>query len=274
MQLADAASGGDAPVPSATVVLPTYNEADNIRAMVGELLVLPVDGLRILVVDDMSPDGTGDIADDLCATYPDRVSVLHREGERGLGRAYVAGFREALERGAQAIIQMDADFSHPPSVIPVLLSHLDQFDVVVGSRYVDGGVLDPQWGWGRRFLSWWANAAYSRAILGLQVKDSTAGFKCWKAEVLQSIDLDSIHSGGYIFQVEMAYICERMRYRVLEVPIAFEDRRIGQSKMSMGVKLEAAWRVFEIKSRYGHLDASSEAKVGRPSADATPGAPR
>jgi len=274
MQPTDSASGGEAPASPATIVLPTYNEADNLRAMVGELLVLPVAGLRILVVDDMSPDGTGEIADDLSAAYPDRISVLHREGERGLGLAYIAGFRVALDRGAQAIIQMDADFSHPPAVIPVLLSHLGEFDVVVGSRYVDGGVLDPQWGWGRRFLSWWANAAYSRAILGLQVKDSTAGFKCWRAEVLQSIDLDSIHSGGYIFQVEMAYISEKMGYRVLEVPIAFEDRRIGQSKMSMGVKLEAAWRVFEIKSRYGHLEASSKAKAGRPSTGATPGAPR
>lgn len=248
--------------PKVTVVVPTYNEAENIHALVAELLSLDVDNLDILIVDDDSPDGTGEIAEQLQAQHPARIQVLHRTGKRGLGRAYVMGFQHALAAGADYIVQMDADFSHSPAYIPVFLSRMSDWDVVVGSRYVRGGELDHRWSWWRRFLSWWANAAYSRVILGLQVSDATAGFKCWRREVLETIALNSIHSGGYVFQIEMAYLAERLGFRVLEVPIYFEDRRIGRSKMSVPIKLEAAWRVWEIKWRYRRLGRRSCSDAG------------
>ncbi len=233
-----------------TVVLPTYNEADNIRTMVGELLALDVADLEILIVDDNSPDGTGQVADGLAAKHPDRVQVMHRAGKLGLGTAYVAGFRHALERGAEAIIQMDADFSHSPAYIPQFLEKLETCDVVVGSRYVAGGRLDERWGWGRYFLSWWANSVWARLALGVTVKDVTAGFKAWKRETLEGIGLERVRSNGYVFQVEMAYLADRLGYEVCEVPIYFEDRRIGQSKMTMPVKLEAAWRTWLLRWRH------------------------
>ena len=235
------------------VVIPTYNEASNLSPIVGELRSLNVPDLRILVVDDNSPDGTGELADDLSRRYPGEFHVLHRPAKLGLGTAYLAGFRFALGSGADRIVQMDADFSHSPTYIPVFLQKLDDYDVVVGSRYVQGGQLDEQWGFGRYLLSWWANSVYTRLILGLTIRDATAGFKCWKREVLEAIDLDSIRSSGYVFQVEMAYVAGRLGFRTLEWPIHFEDRRIGQSKMDMGIKLEAAWRVWQVKWRHRHL---------------------
>ena len=247
--------------PRVIVVIPTYNEAENIRAMVAELLSLAVNNLSILIVDDDSPDGTGEIAEQLRMRYRERVQVLHRPAKRGLGRAYVAGFQQALAAGADCIVQMDADFSHSPAYIPGFLSKMAKWDVVVGSRYVLGGELDDRWSWWRRLLSWWANAAYSRLILGLRVSDVTAGFKCWRREVLEAIDLGAIHSGGYVFQIEMAYLAEQLGFRVLETPIYFEDRRIGRSKMSVPVKLEAAWRVWEIKWRYRRLGLGSRSDV-------------
>jgi len=246
----DPAGPGPSPQAKVTVVLPTYNEADNIRDVVAALLALDLPNLHVLIVDDDSPDGTGAIADQMHADQPGRVHVLHRKGERGLGRAYIAGFRQALDMASDFVVQMDADFSHSPDYVPVLLAHMDESDVVVGSRYVPGGGLDQRWSWGRRLLSWWANTAYSRIILGLQVKDATAGFKCWSRVVLETIDLSAIQSGGYVFQVEMAYLSERLGFRVLEVPIYFAERRVGQSKMAMPVKWEAAWRVWEIRWRY------------------------
>ena len=236
-----------------TVVIPTYNEADNIEAMTSALLNLGIAGLNILFVDDESPDGTGRIADDLAVQYPGRVNVLHREGKRGLGRAYVDGFRWAIAKGADFVIQMDCDFSHAPQYIPDFLKHIDACDVVVGSRYTRGGRTDENWGWGRWFLSWWANSIYTRLILGGKVMDATAGFKCWRRATLEGIGLARIHSQGYVFQVEMSYVTERLGYRVLEVPIYFEDRRIGQSKMSMPVKIEAALRVWEVRRRHHRL---------------------
>jgi len=231
------------------VVIPTYNEADNLPSLVAELLALAVPGLEILIVDDNSPDGTGSLADDLRRRYPTKVYVLHRPGKLGLGTAYVAGFQFALRHGADYILQMDADFSHSPSYIPLFLEKIKEYDVVVGSRYVRGGKLDERWSAGRYFLSWWANQVWVRFILGLQVKDATAGFKCWRRRVLEEIDLPTIRSNGYVFQVEMAYLCEKMGYRVLEVPIYFEDRRIGHSKMTIPVKLEAVWRTAQIRFR-------------------------
>jgi dolichol-phosphate mannosyltransferase len=239
--------------PKIMVVIPTYNEADNLPTLVGELLILGLPGLEILIVDDNSPDGTGQVADDLVQRHPDRVHVLHRAGRLGLGTAYIAGFGYALEHGADFIVQMDADFSHSPAYIPQFLEAIEGFDVVVGSRYVAGGSLDEQWGWWRYALSWWANSVYTRLILGLKVKDTTAGFKCWRRATLEGIGLDRVRSNGYVFQVEMAYLTEKLGYRFLELPIHFEDRRIGSSKMSRLVQIEAALRTFEIRRR--HHDA-------------------
>jgi dolichol-phosphate mannosyltransferase len=236
-----------------TVVIPTYNEAKNVRPMTEALFGLGIPTLDILIVDDESPDGTGHIADELAAQYPGRLYVLHRAGPRGLGRAYVEGFRWTLEHGADFIVQMDCDFSHSPRYIPHFLQHIRDYDVVVGSRYVQGGKTDEHWGWGRWLLSWWANSVYTRLILGCQVKDVTAGFKCWQAETLRGIDLGRIHSQGYVFQVEMAYVTERLGYRVLEIPIYFEDRRIGHSKMTTPVKIEAALRTWDVRRRHCHL---------------------
>lgn len=235
---------------SIMVVIPTYNEADNLPTLIGELLVLGLPGLEILIVDDDSPDGTGAVADDLVKQHPDNVHVLHRSGKLGLGTAYITGFGYALDHGADFVVQMDADFSHSPSYIPQFLEAIDGYDVVVGSRYVSGGSLDERWGWGRYFLSWWANSIYTRLILGLRTKDATAGFKCWRRSTLEGIGLDRVRSNGYVFQVEMAFLTEKLGYRVLELPIHFEDRRIGQSKMTVPVKIEAALRTWQIRWRH------------------------
>lgn len=236
------------------VVIPTYNEADNLTAISEALLALGLDGLEILVVDDDSPDGTGQVADGLAQRYPGRFHVIHRTGPRGLGLAYLDGFCYALKHSADLIVQMDADFSHSPAYIPVFVEKIQEgYDVVIGSRYVEGGQLDERWGIGRRLLSWWANSGYARPILRLKVKDATGGFRCWRRSTLEGIDLDSIRSNGYVFQVEMSYVCERLGYRILEVPIYFEDRRVGQSKMSLPVKIEAALRVWEVWWRHRQL---------------------
>lgn len=232
------------------IVIPTYNEAENLPRLVTELFALDIPTLEILVVDDNSPDGTGQIADELASQHPDRFHVLHRAGKLGLGTAYLTGFRYALQHGAEYIIQMDADFSHSPAYIPQFLQAIEGYDVVVGSRYVAGGRLDERWGWWRYFLSWWANSVYTRLILGLKVKDATAGFKCWRRATLEGIGLDRIRSNGYVFQVEMAYLTEKLGYRFLEVPIYFEDRRIGRSKMTGRVKVEAALRTWQIRWRH------------------------
>jgi dolichol-phosphate mannosyltransferase len=203
-----------------------------------------------LVVDDASPDGTGELADELAACYPDRFFVLHRKGKLGLGTAYIDGYKWALRHGAEMIVQMDADFSHSPNYIPEMVSSMAEADVVVGSRYVKGGRLDERWGIGRKFLSWWANSIWVRTILGVKIRDATAGFKCWRRSALESINLDKIRSNGYVFQVEMGYVAEKLGLRIIEIPIYFEDRRIGNSKMSTRVQIEAALRVFEIRWRY------------------------
>ncbi|MCB0151771.1 MAG: polyprenol monophosphomannose synthase, partial [Caldilineaceae bacterium] len=198
-----------------TVVIPTYNEADNLPAIARAILALPLPNLKLLVVDDDSPDGTGHIADELVQEYGaaanggKRVAVIHRTGKGGLGTAYVAGMTQAIAEGADFIVQMDADFSHSPEYIPQMLGVMlaTDADVVIGSRYVPGGSLDERWEWNRRLLSWWANL-YSRAILGLRIRDMTAGFKMWRHTALETIGLENIRSNGYTFQVEMAYLCE------------------------------------------------------------------
>jgi dolichol-phosphate mannosyltransferase len=236
-----------------TVVLPTYNEADNLPKMVAALLALPLDELSILIVDDNSPDGTGQVADQLAAQQADRVGVIHRSGKSGLGTAYIAGFTQAIQNGAQAIVQMDADFSHSPNYLPQMIEKLDDYDVVVGSRYVPGGKLDERWEYGRYLLSWFANSVYTRLLLNVRTHDTTAGFKAWRRETLLGLDLERVKSNGYVFQVEMAYLAERLGYRVLEIPIYFEDRRIGRSKMTIPVKVEAALRTWQVRIRHGHL---------------------
>jgi dolichol-phosphate mannosyltransferase len=229
-----------------TVVVPTYNEAVNLPRLAEALMRLPLPELRLLVVDDQSPDGTGDVADKLAAENP-RVSVLHRTAKNGLGRAYVDGMTRALEEGAQIVVQMDADLSHPAEVIPRMVEVLATTDaaVVLGSRYVAGGSVASEWAWHRKALSAWANF-YVNAILRLRVKDVTAGFKAWRAETLRAIDLPTVRSNGYAFQVEMNYRTVRRGLRITEVPITFEERAEGVSKMTLAVQIESAlmpWRL-------------------------------
>jgi dolichol-phosphate mannosyltransferase len=228
-----------------TVVIPTFNEAENLEAIAKDLWSLEIPSMRILIVDDASPDGTGSLADGLADQHPGRVSVIHRPGKLGLGSAYITGFKQALRDGAQAVAQMDADFSHSPSYLPDFVEHLEQSDVVLGSRYIAGAKLDERWGTGRVLLSRWGNF-YARTILGLQVKDTTGGFRVWRSETLSGMPLDTVRSNGYLFQVEMAYVAQRLGYRMVERPIYFEDRRIGQSKMSMGIQIEAALRIWQV----------------------------
>lgn len=231
-----------------TVVVPTYNERDNLPVAVERLTSLPVSDLHILVVDDNSPDGTGELADKLAAELPDVVGVLHRTEKDGLGRAYIAGITRALDEGAEIVIQMDADLSHPASVIPSMLDKLETSGagVVLGSRYVPGGSTAEEWKWYRKALSAWANF-YVNLILRLGVKDATAGFKAWQADTLRAIDVASIRSNGYSFQVEMNYRTIKKGITIAEVPIRFEERTKGASKMSLKVQLESAampWKLL------------------------------
>lgn len=230
------------------LVLPTYNEADNLEPIVaGVREHLPASS-HILVVDDNSPDGTGDIADRLAAEPGEvRVEALHRRDKEGLGPAYVAGFRRALEAGAGMVMQMDADFSHDPAHIPELLAAAAGADVVIGSRYVAGGSVS-DWGPIRRAISR-GGSAYARLVLGVEVRDLTGGFKVMRRCVLESIDLASIASLGYAFQVETTYRAIVAGFRVVEVPIVFRDRRVGQSKMSGSIVLEAALGVPRMRWR-------------------------
>jgi dolichol-phosphate mannosyltransferase len=241
---------GISPDARTVVVIPTYNEADNLPALVAELHALAVPGLSVLIVDDNSPDGTGRVADTLVERFSGVVSVRHRPEKQGLGRAYLDGFTIALAADADYIIQMDADFSHPPSSILTMLTAIVDCDVVIGSRYVPGGRVDERWSWWRRLLSWWANEIWSRRILNLKTRDITAGFKCWRRQALLGIQLDRVQSNGYAFQVEMTYLTERLGYRIKEIPIYFEDRRIGRSKMSVSVKLQGALDVIRIWLRF------------------------
>ena len=217
--------------------------------MIDTIFSLDAD-FHILIVDDGSPDGTAELVQQQKERYPGRLFLIERAGKLGLGTAYITGFNWALDNGAKYIIQMDADFSHSPNYIPQMLAKIADCDVVVGSRYVDGGQLDERWSWWRWFLSWWANSIWTRGILGADTKDATAGFKCWKRSALERIGLERINSNGYVFQVEMAFVSEKLHLRIVEIPIYFEDRRIGKSKMSVPVKIEAALRVFEIRWRH------------------------
>jgi dolichol-phosphate mannosyltransferase len=224
----------------AWLVLPTYNEAENIAEFVAAVRDKLPDSARVLIVDDNSPDGTGKIADSLAAV-DESVGVLHRPRKEGLGPAYIAGFREALAGGAGLVLEMDADFSHEPAYLPRLLEAAERADLVIGSRYVPGGGVG-DWGGMRRAISR-GGSAYARAVLGLDVRDLTGGFKCFRREVLEAIDFDAVQSRGYAFQVELTYRAIQHGFKVVEVPIVFRDRRVGSSKMSRAIVAEAIWRV-------------------------------
>ena len=227
----------------ACVIVPTYNEIENLAQIVPAILAASRE-VDVLVVDDNSPDGTGRVADELAAREP-RVRVLHRALKEGLGRAYLAGFAEALARGYGRILEMDADFSHDPSRLPALLEASRDVDLVLGSRYVEGGGT-VNWGFGRRALSR-GGSFYARTILGLSVRDLTGGFKCFRREVLEALDLATVRSTGYAFQIELTYRACKRGFRIREVPIIFADRRVGKSKMSRRIVVEALWMVWNIR---------------------------
>lgn len=236
------------------VVIPTYEERENLSRLVPVLLE-SVPELDVLVIDDASPDGTGELADRLAAGSG-RVHVRHRTGKQGLGTAYVEGFRYALEHGYGYVVQMDADFSHLPQDVPRLLKELERSDVAVGSRSVPGGRVE-NWSFLRRLVSK-GGSVYARAVLGLPVKDTTAGFKAFRREALESIDFEGVAANGYGFQVEMNHLCHREGFRISEIPVVFPDRTAGESKMSPGIFLEAAALV--LKLRYRTLTRNTPAK--------------
>ena len=226
------------------IIIPTYNEAENVTQIVPQVLGQD-DRLDVLVVDDNSPDGTGKLADGLVAANP-RVHVLHREQKQGLGRAYLAGFRWALERDYELVFEMDADFSHDPVHLPEYLAAIQDADLVLGSRYLDGKVTVVNWPIRRLLLSYFANV-YARVITGLPVRDATGGFKCFRRKVLEAIDLDSVGSNGYSFQIEMSFRAWRKGFKIVEIPIVFVDRTEGQSKMSNTIVREAVWIVWRLR---------------------------
>jgi dolichol-phosphate mannosyltransferase len=235
----------------AWLVLPTYNEAANIEPFVAAVRSnLPADA-RILIVDDSSPDGTGERADRLAERLPN-VSVLHRRDKEGLGPAYIAGFRRALAAGAGLVLEMDSDFSHDPAYLPRLLEAARRADLVIGSRYVEGGGVS-DWGPVRRVLSR-GGSTYSRLVLGVEVHDLTGGFKCFRREVLEAIDLDSVEVRGYAFQVEMTYRAIQLGFSVVEVPIVFRDRRAGQSKMDRSIVAEAIFGLPRLRFGSRHVE--------------------
>ncbi len=238
-----------AAVPGAWLILPTYNEAENIEAIVRAAREhLSSAGIehRVLIVDDGSPDGTGEIADRLAGEQAE-VEVLHRPGKGGLGPAYLAGFARALAGGADLVLEMDSDFSHDPADLPRLVAAAENADLVLGSRYVaGGGVTD--WGLLRRIVSR-AGSAYAQVVLGVPVRDLTGGFKCFRRSVLEALDLDRVHANGYAFQIELTYRAARAGFNITEVPIVFRDRRVGQSKMTPRIALEAVWKVPSLRFR-------------------------
>jgi dolichol-phosphate mannosyltransferase len=227
----------------AAVCLPTYNERENLERMVR---TLGQHGVSVLVIDDNSPDGTGELADRLAGEF-DHVEVLHRPGKEGLGPAYLAGFRKALADGAELILEMDCDFSHDPADVPRLIEAAREADFALGSRYVPGGSIS-NWGVVRRVVSA-GGSLYARLVLGVGIRDLTGGFKCYRREVLEGINLDAITSRGYAFQIETTYRALRAGFRPVEVPIAFVDREEGESKMSRSIVVEAIWKVPLLRLR-------------------------
>lgn len=235
-----------------TFVIPTYKEAENLPKIAAAVFNLPLPDLNLLIVDDNSPDGTGDIAEKLSVEYKGRLKVIHRQGKMGLGSAYITGFKQAIEDGADAIGQMDADFSHPIDKINMMAQAINSYDVVIGSRYVKGGKLDERWPLWRKWLSGFGNV-YARTILMLPLLDVTGGFKLWRRSTLLGMPLDRIKSNGYIFQVEMNYVARKLGYTFTEIPIYFADRRWGESKMSFRIQIEAAIRTWQLIGMYWNL---------------------
>jgi dolichol-phosphate mannosyltransferase len=247
-------------MPDPWLVLPTYNEAENIESFVAAARAKLPAAAEVLIVDDGSPDGTGAIADRLAAAHAN-VHVLHRPVKEGLGPAYIAGFRQALAAGADLVLEMDSDFSHDPAYLPRLLEAAGRADVVLGSRYVDGGGVS-DWGPLRKAISR-GGSSYARLVLGIGVQDLTGGFKCFRREVLEAIDLDSVQARGYAFQVEMTYRAIRAGFHVVEVPIVFRDRRAGTSKMDRSIVAEAVWRVPLL--RFGRHHVAKPETTSEPS---------
>lgn len=233
------------------VVIPTYNEAENLPKLVTALLAIPLD-LGILVVDDNSPDGTGRIADDLAASNPKQVQVMHRMGKLGLSSAYLQAFRILIGTNVDAICQMDADFSHDPAALTGMAKRLETCDLVLGSRYVLGGSTDIHWPFWRKALSAWGNF-YARSILRMPLRDVTGGYRLWRRETLQAMPLDRVKASGYIFLVEMAYLAWCLQFKIGEVPIYFADRHWGKSKMSFKIQAEAAFKVWQVLWDYRDL---------------------
>jgi dolichol-phosphate mannosyltransferase len=245
---------------AAWLILPTYNEAENVGPLVEAARAELPPSAQVLIVDDSSPDGTGEVADRLAAA-DEGVHVLHRPRKEGLGPAYIAGFRHALGRGAGLVLEMDSDFSHDPAYLPRLLEAARRADVVLGSRYVPGGGVS-DWGPLRRAVSR-GGSSYARLVLGVDVRDLTGGFKCFRREVLEAIDLDSISSRGYAFQVEMTYRAIRRGFRVVEVPIIFRERRVGTSKMDLSIVAEAVWRLPLLRFGRGRVEEGPSASGRR-----------
>ena len=237
--------------PRALVIVPTYNERDNLPLLVAGLLQHP--NVRVLVVDDNSPDGTGAVADDLATTHPGRIDVMHRTGKKGLGRSYIDGMKQAIREPIDVVCQMDADFSHDPARLPALIAAARDADVVLGSRYVPGGAV-VNWPRRRRFLSRFANV-YVRLITRLTVRDCTAGFRCWRRETLATMPLDDFVSDGYSFLVEMLFVAAQRGARIAEVPITYVERRVGESKMSRAVILESAITPWRLVAHRGSVKA-------------------
>jgi dolichol-phosphate mannosyltransferase len=235
-----------------TIVIPTYNEKENLPALLKGIFALKCDDLHILIVDDNSPDGTGQLAESLKETYSPFLDVYHRPEKTGLGRAYIEGFQKAMADGAEIVGQMDADFSHPIEKIPALIVAAEAGYVAVGSRYTKGGSLDDKWPLWRKALSRFGSI-YSRTILGVKLNDVTAGFRLWPSKVLSAMPLDRIRSSGYVFQVEMTYVAYRLGCQFKEIPIHFAERAAGISKMSIKIQLEAAVQVWLLPGRYKDL---------------------
>jgi len=228
------------------VVVPTYNEAENLVELTDQLFALDIPNLVVVIVDDDSPDGSGVLAAEIGKRFEGRVHVINRKQKMGLGPAYVEGFTYALDLGADYVVQMDADLSHPPSVVRDLLYGLEDMDVVVGSRYVRGGGADKEWGLLRRFISSGGNWGI-RLVAGVNIKDATGGFKAFRRHVLQNIQFDSFRCNGFGFQVEVNHACERMGFSILEHPYVFSDRAQGKSKMSLQIILEAMWKLIALR---------------------------
>ena len=242
-----------------TIIIPTFNEAENLPKLVSALLSLSLD-INILIVDDNSDDGTGQIADELATSNPDKLRVIHRSGKLGLSSAYLQAFRSLINSPVEVIGQMDADFSHDPGALVGMMKALETCDLVVGSRYIKGGSTDVDWPLWRKALSGWGNF-YARIILNMPLHDVTGGFRLWRKETLQTMPLERVVSSGYVFGVEMIYLAWCLKFKIVEVPIYFAERRTGKSKMSFKIQVEAAFRVWQVL--WGYRDIRRKGQAAR-----------